>query len=248
MSNAARPWPPAWRWRANGATVQANHATPSHLGSEAKPRLWASKLRHRSAKCFDRKEIEKLGMGSFLAVAQGSDEPPRFIVARVRPARQVSEAPTCAGWQGHHVRHGRHLAQARRRDGRDEVRHVRRRQRARHLARAIGEWVKPKVNLVGLIAACENMPSGRAVKPGDVVTSLSGQTIEILNTDAEGRLILCDALTYAERFKPACGGRHCHPDRRLRHRPGRTTTQRPVFANDDALAARTARRQPGGHR
>jgi leucyl aminopeptidase len=68
--------------------------------------------------------------------------------------------------------------------------------------RAIGE-LKPKVNVVALIPTCENMPGGRAVKPGDVVKSLSGQTIEILNTDAEGRLILCDALTYAERFKPA---------------------------------------------
>jgi leucyl aminopeptidase len=63
--------------------------------------------------------------------------------------------------------------------------------------------LKAKVNLIGIIPACENMPSGRAVKPGDVVTSLSGQTIEVLNTDAEGRLILCDALSYAERLKPA---------------------------------------------
>jgi leucyl aminopeptidase len=63
--------------------------------------------------------------------------------------------------------------------------------------------LKPRVNLVVLIPTCENMPGGNAIKPGDVVTSLSGQTIEILNTDAEGRLILCDALTYAERFKPA---------------------------------------------
>jgi leucyl aminopeptidase len=60
-----------------------------------------------------------------------------------------------------------------------------------------------KLNVVGLIPTCENMPSGNANKPGDIVTSLSGQTIEILNTDAEGRLVLCDALTYAERFKPA---------------------------------------------
>ena len=62
--------------------------------------------------------------------------------------------------------------------------------------------LKAKVNLVGLIPACENMPSGRANKPGDVVKSMSGQTIEVLNTDAEGRLILCDALTYAERYEP----------------------------------------------
>ena len=67
--------------------------------------------------------------------------------------------------------------------------------------RAIAE-LKAKVNVVGLVAACENMPSGRATKPGDVVTSMSGQTIEILNTDAEGRLILADALTYAERYEP----------------------------------------------
>jgi leucyl aminopeptidase len=68
--------------------------------------------------------------------------------------------------------------------------------------RAVAE-LKPRVNLVGLVVACENMPSGRALKPGDVVTSLSGQTIEVLNTDAEGRLVLCDALTWAERLKPA---------------------------------------------
>ena len=67
--------------------------------------------------------------------------------------------------------------------------------------RALGE-LQPAINVVGLIPSCENMPDGRALKPGDVVTSMSGQTIEVLNTDAEGRLILCDALTYAERFKP----------------------------------------------
>jgi leucyl aminopeptidase len=68
--------------------------------------------------------------------------------------------------------------------------------------RAIGE-MNLKLNVIGVIAACENMPSGRATKPGDIVTSMNGLTIEVLNTDAEGRLVLCDALTYAERFKPA---------------------------------------------
>jgi leucyl aminopeptidase len=63
--------------------------------------------------------------------------------------------------------------------------------------------LKPAINVIGLIPACENLLNGKAVKPGDVVTSMSGQTIEILNTDAEGRLVLCDALTYAERFKPS---------------------------------------------
>ena len=69
--------------------------------------------------------------------------------------------------------------------------------------KAIARMALP-INVVGLIPATENMPGGSATKPGDVVTSMSGQTIEVLNTDAEGRLILCDALTYAERFKPAC--------------------------------------------
>jgi leucyl aminopeptidase len=68
--------------------------------------------------------------------------------------------------------------------------------------RALAE-LKAKINVIGIVPACENLPSGRANKPGDIVKSMSGQTIEILNTDAEGRLILCDALTYAERFKPA---------------------------------------------
>jgi len=68
------------------------------------------------------------------------------------------------------------------------------------------------LNLVGLIAAVENMPGGRAVKPGDIATSASGQTVEILNTDAEGRLILCDALHYARRFHPGSGDRHLHAD------------------------------------
>jgi leucyl aminopeptidase len=67
--------------------------------------------------------------------------------------------------------------------------------------KTLGE-LQPALNVVALIPACENMPSGKATRPGDIVTSLSGQTIEILNTDAEGRLILCDALTYAKRFKP----------------------------------------------
>ena len=68
--------------------------------------------------------------------------------------------------------------------------------------RAIGE-IKPKLNIFGIVASAENMPSSTATKPGDVVNTLSGQTVEILNTDAEGRLVLCDALTYVERYKPA---------------------------------------------
>ena len=99
---------------------------------------------------------------------------------------------------------------------------------------AIGE-LKAKINVIGVVPTCENMPNGRATKPGDIVTSMSGQTVEILNTDAEGRLILCDALTYAERFGPQAvvdiAPLHGACVIALRH------VASGLFANDDALAA-----------
>ena len=82
-------------------------------------------------------------------------------------------------------------------------------------------WQLP-INLTVIVPATENMPGGSATRPGDIVTSMSGQTIEILNTDAEGRLILCDALTYAERFEPDTSDRRGDPDRRLRRRAGQS--------------------------
>ena len=175
----------------------ANHATPSHLASEARK---LGKQFGFDVDVLDRKQIDKVGMGSFLAVAQGSEEPPRFIVMRYQGAAK-SKAPVVLVGKGItfdtggiSLKPGAEM---------DEMKFdMCGAASVLGTMRAIGE-LKPKVNVVGLIAACENMPSGRAVKPGDVVTSLSGQTIEILNTDAEGRLILCDALTYAERFKPA---------------------------------------------
>src|SRR6478736_5726612 len=147
-----------------------NVCTPTWLGQQAKK---LGKQFDLEVDVLDRKEIEKLGMGSFLAVAQGSDEPPRFIVARYEGAAK-SKPPVVLVGKGITL---------------DTL--------------AAVASLKARVNLVVLVPTCDNMPSGRAVKPGDVVTSMSGQTIEILNTDAEGRLILCDALTYAERFKPA---------------------------------------------
>jgi leucyl aminopeptidase len=148
----------------------------------------------------DRKQIEALGMGSFLAVAQGSDEPPRFIVMHYQGAAKASAPLVLVGKGvtfdsgGISLKPGGEM---------DEMKFD-----MGGAASVIGTMravaqLKPKLNLIGVIAACENLPSGRALKPGDVVTSLSGQTIEVLNTDAEGRLILCDALTYVERFKPA---------------------------------------------
>ncbi|MES2960358.1 MAG: leucyl aminopeptidase [Pseudomonadota bacterium] len=179
------------------ANRPGNHATPRHLAAEAK-RL--GKAHGFKVEVFDRKQIEKIGMASFLAVAQGSDEPPRFIVMHYNGAAR-SQAPLVLVGKGItfdsggiSLKGGAEM---------DEMKFdMGGAASVLGTMRAIGE-LRPKINVVALIPTCENMPSGRAVKPGDVVTSLSGQTIEILNTDAEGRLILCDALTYAERFKPA---------------------------------------------
>ena len=106
--------------------------------------------------------------------------------------------------------------------------------------RAIAE-LKAKVNVIGLVAACENMPSGRATKPGDVVKSMSGQTIEILNTDAEGRLILADALTYAERYEPEAVVDIATLTGAMVIALGHVACG--VFSNNDTLGARAGRRR-----
>ena len=179
------------------ANRPGNHATPSYLASEAKK---IGKQYGIKVEVFDRKAIEKIGMGSFLAVAQGSHEPPRFIVMHYRGAAKDAAPLVLVGKGitfdsgGISLKPGAEM---------DEMKFdMGGAASVLGTMRAVGE-LKPAINVVALIPSCENMPGGRAVKPGDVVRSLSGQTIEILNTDAEGRLILCDALTYAERFKPA---------------------------------------------
>ena len=179
------------------ANRPGNHCTPTLLAEQAKK---LAKSHDLNVEVLDRKAIEKLGMGSFLAVAQGSEEPPRFIVLRYQGAART-KAPIVLVGKGITFDTGgvsiKPSAEM------DEMKFD-----MGGAASVLGTFLavaelKAKVNLVGLIPACENMPDGRSLKPGDVVTSLSGQTIEVLNTDAEGRLILCDALTYAERFKPA---------------------------------------------
>jgi leucyl aminopeptidase len=179
------------------ANRPGNHATPSYLASEAKK---LGKQFGFKVEVFDRKQIAKIGMGSFLAVAQGSAEPPRFIVIQYSGAPKTQAPIVLVGKGitfdsgGISLKPGAEM---------DEMKYdMGGAASVLGTLRAIGE-LQPRVNVVALIPSCENMPSSSAVKPGDVVTSLSGQTIEILNTDAEGRLILCDALTYAERFKPA---------------------------------------------
>jgi leucyl aminopeptidase len=179
------------------ANLPANVATPTFLGEQA---LGMVKTHGLSVEVLDRKAIEKLGMGSFLSVARGSEEPPKFIVMQYNGAGKKDAPVVLVGkgitfdTGGISLKPGAEM---------DEMKFdMCGAASVLGTVRAVAE-LKLKVNLVGLIPTCDNMPSGRATKPGDVVTSMSGQTIEILNTDAEGRLILCDALTYAERFKPA---------------------------------------------
>ena len=171
-------------------------------------------------------------MGAFLAVAQASHQAPKFIVLRWNGGARTAAPVVLVGKGITFDTGGVSLKPAAEMDemkfdmgGAASVLGT---------LRAAAE-LGLKLNVVGLIPACENMPGGAAVKPGDVVSSLSGKTIEILNTDAEGRLILCDALTYAERFEPAavvdiatltgaCVIALGH------HRSG-------LFSSDDALAA-----------
>ncbi len=179
------------------ANRPANYATPTMLGDAAQELAKLPKIR---CEVLDPEAVAKLGMGAFMAVAQGSDQPLRFIVLRYDGAAK-SKAPHVLVGKGITFDSGgisiKPAAEM------DEMKFdMSGAASVLGVFRALGH-IKPSINVVGLIPACENLPNGRPVKPGDVITSMSGQTIEVLNTDAEGRLVLCDALTYAERFKPA---------------------------------------------
>jgi leucyl aminopeptidase len=148
----------------------------------------------------ERADMEKLGMGALLAVAQGSVQPPKLIVLHYQGDATGSAPVALVGKGITFDTGGISLKPA---SEMDEMKFD-----MCGAASVLGTLkaaaqMRLPLNVVGLVPTTENMPGGRAVKPGDVVTTLSGQSVEILNTDAEGRLILCDALSYAERFKPA---------------------------------------------
>ncbi len=179
------------------ANRPANHATPTLLANAAKT---LAKAPHMQCKVHGPAEVARLGMGSFMAVARGSEEPLRFIELHYNGAAR-NVAPVVLVGKGITFDTGgisiKPAAEM------DEMKFdMGGAASVLGTFRALAE-LKPAINVVGLIPACENMPDGRAVKPGDVVTTMSGLTVEVLNTDAEGRLVLCDALTYAARFKPA---------------------------------------------
>ena len=178
------------------ANRPGNHATPSMLADCARQ---LGRKPGFKAEVLGPKEVKALGMGAFMAVAQGSAEPLRFIVLRYNGGAKTSAPVVLVGKGITFDTGGISIKPA---PEMDEMKYD-----MGGAASVLGTFAalaeaRPAINVVGLIPSCENMPDGLAVKPGDVVTSMSGQTIEILNTDAEGRLILCDALTYAARFKP----------------------------------------------
>jgi leucyl aminopeptidase len=178
------------------ANRPANHATPSLLADAVRPLARRSGVK---VEVLGPREVARLGMGAFMAVAQGSRQPLRLVVVRYQGA-SAQEPPVALVGKGITFDSGGiSLKPA---PEMDEMKFD-----MCGAAAVLGAMhalieLKPAINVVAVVAACENMPDGAAVKPGDVVTSMSGQTIEILNTDAEGRLVLCDALTYVQRFKP----------------------------------------------
>jgi leucyl aminopeptidase len=177
--------------------LPANICTPARLADAARQlgRDWRC-----GVQVLGRRQIAQLGMRCLLAVADGSEVPPQFIVLKHRGGKP-GEAPVVLVGKGITFDSGGLSLKPG--AGMEEMKYDMCGAAAvLGTLRAIAEMGLP-LNVVGLVPACENLPSGRAVKPGDVITSMSGLTVEVQNTDAEGRLILCDALAYAARFKPA---------------------------------------------
>jgi leucyl aminopeptidase len=174
-----------------------NICTPSHLAQQAEALAKRYTMR---CEVLERKDMEKLGMGAMLAVAQGSVEPPKMIILHYQGG-QPGDAPIALVGKGITFDTGgislKPAAEM------DEMKFD-----MCGAASVLGTLkavaqMRLGINVIGIVPATENMPGGRATRPGDVVKTLSGQSVEILNTDAEGRLILCDALSYAQRYKPS---------------------------------------------
>src|SRR5574340_163856 len=177
--------------------LPGNICTPTYLASRAQ----ALGKAHKSIRTtvLEEKDMQKLGMGSFLSVTRGSDQPAKLITIEYHGADKKHKPVVLVGKGitfdsgGISLKPGAEM---------DEMKYdMCGAASVLGTLQAVAE-MGLELNVVGVIPACENLPSGRATKPGDIVTSMSGQTIEVLNTDAEGRLILCDALTYSARFKP----------------------------------------------
>jgi len=177
-----------------------NVCTPTHLAETA--RDLAKQFRKLEVKVLSEPDMRRLGMGALLSVTQGADEPARLVVIQYRGAgAKVAPIAIC----GKGVTFDTGGISLKPPPKMDEMKFdMCGAAGVLGAMAALGE-LEPTCNVVAVIPACENMPGSSATRPGDIVTTMSGQTVEILNTDAEGRLILCDAITYARRhFKPRC--------------------------------------------
>ncbi|HEX4647524.1 MAG TPA: leucyl aminopeptidase [Steroidobacteraceae bacterium] len=180
------------------ANLPANVCTPSYLAAQAQAR--ARRIPSLRVRVLDEAAIRREKMGCLLAVSQGSRQPPRFIVLEYRGKRGAEPPIVLVGKGVTFDSGGISLKDP---PGMDEMKFDMSGAAAVIAALGLAAQLRLPLHVVGLVAAVENMPGGKAVKPGDIATSSSGQTVEILNTDAEGRLILSDALHYARRFNPA---------------------------------------------
>lgn len=179
------------------ANMPANDCTPSYLGKHAKS--MGKTYQSLKVTVHNQADMEEMGMGALLSVAQGSRKPPKLIVIEYSNGNK-KQKPLCLVGKG--VTFDTGGISIKPSQGMDEMKYD-----MCGAASVIGALtacaeLELSLNVIGIIPACENKPDGAATNPGDIVTSMSGQTIEVLNTDAEGRLILCDALTYAEKFNP----------------------------------------------
>ena len=173
-----------------------NICTPTYLANSAKKLAREYKMK---ATVLEQKQIEKLKMGSFLSVAKGSREAPKFIIVEHNKGPKNKKPIVLVGKGITFDAGGISIKPS---TDMDEMKYdMGGAATVLGVMKTVGELNLP-LNIIMVVPTCENLPDGNAVKPGDIVTSMSGQTIEVLNTDAEGRLILCDALTYSERFKP----------------------------------------------
>ncbi|MCP5182697.1 MAG: leucyl aminopeptidase [Pseudomonadales bacterium] len=174
-----------------------NICNPTWLLAEARK---LSKLDKVTVTALDEKRMRELGMGSFLSVSRGSESPGKLIIVQYKGGKRGAAPVALVGKGITFDTGGISLKPG---PGMDEMKFDMCGAAAVLGATRAAAEAKLPINMVTLVAAAENMPSGRASRPGDIVKSLSGKTIEILNTDAEGRLVLCDAITYARRYKPS---------------------------------------------
>ena len=180
------------------SNAPGNLCTPTYLADQAK--ALAKQYDRLTTTVLDEKQMQKLGMGAFLSVSKGSVEPGKMVIMNYRGGKARQKPHVIIGkgitfdTGGISLKGGAGMWEM--------IYDMCGAASVFGTMQAIAE-LNPKMNVVGIMAAAENMPSGDASKPGDIVKTMSGQTVEILNTDAEGRLVLCDALTYADKFNPA---------------------------------------------